>query len=162
VRAALDGADFVVTAFQIGGYRPSTVIDFDIPKQYGLRQTIADTLGVGGIMRGLGPCRISGPWPRTWPALPRCVAPAIREPDGDQHLGMAERFPRLKQAGLCHSVQNTVEEIAHDLDLPARDIRYRVAGVNHVAFFLRWSIGAATSTRAARGLPQGACPNRRS
>jgi alpha-galactosidase len=49
---ALDGADFVVTAFQIGGYRPSTVIDFDIPKQYGLRQTIADTLGVGGIMRG--------------------------------------------------------------------------------------------------------------
>jgi alpha-galactosidase len=63
---ALDGADFVVTAFQIGGYRPSTVIDFDIPKQYGLRQTIADTLGVGGIMRGLGPCRISGRWPRTW------------------------------------------------------------------------------------------------
>jgi alpha-galactosidase len=49
-----------VTAFQIGGYRPSTVIDFDIPKQYGLRQTIADTLGVGGIMRGSGRCRISG------------------------------------------------------------------------------------------------------
>ena len=52
-RSALAGADFVVTAFQIGGYEPSTVIDFDIPKQYGLRQTIGDTLGVGGIMRGL-------------------------------------------------------------------------------------------------------------
>ena len=52
-REALDGADFVVTAFQVGGYEPCTVTDFDIPKKYGLRQTIADTLGVGGIMRGL-------------------------------------------------------------------------------------------------------------
>ena len=52
-RRALDGADYVITMFQIGGYRPSTVIDFDIPKRYGLRQTIADTLGIGGIMRGL-------------------------------------------------------------------------------------------------------------
>ena len=51
-RAALDGADFVIVAFQIGGYEPATVTDFDIPKRYGLRQTIADTLGVGGIMRG--------------------------------------------------------------------------------------------------------------
>jgi alpha-galactosidase/6-phospho-beta-glucosidase family protein len=52
-REALDGADYVVTSFQVGGYRPATVIDFEIPKRYGLRQTIADTLGVGGIMRGL-------------------------------------------------------------------------------------------------------------
>ncbi|MCH2251427.1 MAG: alpha-glucosidase/alpha-galactosidase, partial [Cognatishimia sp.] len=52
-RAAMDGADFVITAFQIGGYKPCTVTDFEIPKQYGLRQTIADTLGIGGIMRGL-------------------------------------------------------------------------------------------------------------
>jgi alpha-galactosidase len=63
---ALDGADFVVTAFQIGGYRPSTVIDFDIPKQYGLRQTIADTLGVGGIMRGLRTVPHLWAWPKTW------------------------------------------------------------------------------------------------
>jgi alpha-galactosidase len=52
-RRALDGADYVIAMFQIGGYRPSTVIDFEIPKRYGLRQTIADTLGIGGIMRGL-------------------------------------------------------------------------------------------------------------
>jgi alpha-galactosidase len=52
-RAALEGADFVIVAFQIGGYKPCTVTDFEIPKAYGLRQTIADTLGVGGIMRGL-------------------------------------------------------------------------------------------------------------
>ena len=52
-RAALDGADYVVTSFQVGGYKPSTVVDFEVPKRYGLRQTIADTLGIGGIMRGL-------------------------------------------------------------------------------------------------------------
>ena len=52
-RRALEGADFVVTAFQVGGYRPCTVTDFEIPKSYGLHQTIGDTLGVGGIMRGL-------------------------------------------------------------------------------------------------------------
>ena len=52
-REALDGADFVIVSFNIGGYRPATVTDFDIPKKFGLRQTIADTLGVGGIMRGL-------------------------------------------------------------------------------------------------------------
>ena len=51
--AALDGADFVITAFQIGGYRPCTVTDFEVPKAHGRRQTIGDTLGVGGIMRGL-------------------------------------------------------------------------------------------------------------
>ena len=134
---ALDGADFVVTAFQIGGYRPSTVIDFEIPRQYGLRQTIADTLGVGGIMRGL----------RTVPHLWEVAADMARlcpdallmqyvNPMAINTWALAERFPRLKQAGLCHSVQNTVQEIAHDLDLPAGEIRYRVAGVNHVAFFL--------------------------
>ena len=76
------------TAFQIGGYRPSTVIDFDIPRQYGLRQTIADTLGVGGIMRGLRTV------PHLWAVAedmarlcPRCAAPAIRQPDGDQTPG---------------------------------------------------------------------------
>ena len=52
-RAALDGADYAISMIQVGGYRPATVVDFDVPKQFGLRQTIADTLGIGGIMRGL-------------------------------------------------------------------------------------------------------------
>ncbi len=52
-RRAIEGADYVVTMFQVGGYEPSTVVDFDIPERYGLQQTIADTIGVGGIMRGL-------------------------------------------------------------------------------------------------------------
>ena len=87
-RAALDGADYVVTSFQVGGYRPATVVDFEVPKRYGLRQTIADTLGVGGIMRGL----------RTIPVLldvcrdmeelcPDALLLQLRQPDGDAVLG---------------------------------------------------------------------------
>ncbi|MEM9474346.1 MAG: alpha-glucosidase/alpha-galactosidase [Pseudomonadota bacterium] len=139
-RRALAGADFVVTAFQIGGYKPSTVIDFDIPRQYGLRQTIADTLGVGGIMRGL----------RTVPHLWRVAADMAElcpdalmlqyvNPMAINTWALAERYPHVRQVGLCHSVQNTVEEFAHDLDLPQDEIRYSVAGVNHVAFFLEVS-----------------------
>ena len=106
-RRALEGADFVIAAFQIGGYKPCTVTDFDLPKAYGLRQTIADTLGVGGIMRGLRTV------PHLWKLaedmaarLPGGDHAAIRQPDGDQHLGAGrERYPALKQVGLCHSVQ---------------------------------------------------------
>ena len=137
-RSALDGADFVVTAFQVGGYQPCTVTDFDIPKQYGLRQTIADTLGVGGIMRGL----------RTVPVLwdvaadmaelcPDATLLQYVNPMAINTWALAERFPKLKQVGLCHSVQNTVQELSHDLDIDQGSVRYKVAGVNHVAFFLR-------------------------
>ncbi|WP_208350110.1 alpha-glucosidase/alpha-galactosidase [Pseudaestuariivita rosea] len=136
-RAALNGADFVVTAFQIGGYKPCTVTDFEIPKQYDLRQTIADTLGVGGIMRGLRTV------PHLWKVAEdmRAVCPGATllqyvNPMAINCWALAERYPDIKQVGLCHSVQNTVQEIAHDLDLPEHEIRYRVAGVNHVAFFL--------------------------
>ncbi len=136
-RHALDGADFVVTAFQIGGYRPCTINDFDIPRTYGLRQTIGDTLGVGGIMRAL----------RTVPELWAVAADMAQvcpdatllqyvNPMAINTWALAERFPSLKQVGLCHSVQNTVQELAHDLDLPENALEYRVAGVNHVAFFL--------------------------
>ena len=135
---ALDGADFVVTAFQVGGYEPCTVTDFDIPKKYGLRQTIADTLGVGGIMRGL----------RTVPVLwsiaqdmadlcPNATLLQYVNPMAINTWSLAERFPALKQVGLCHSVQNTVQELSHDLDIDQSSVRYKVAGVNHVAFFLR-------------------------
>ena len=137
-RRALAGADFVVTAFQIGGYRPSTVIDFEIPKAYGLRQTIADTLGVGGIMRGLRTV------PHLWAVAqdmaelcPHALLLQYVNPMAINTWALAERVPQVRQVGLCHSVQNTVEELAHDLDLPKEEIDYRVAGVNHVAFFLR-------------------------
>jgi alpha-galactosidase len=159
-RRALAGADFVVTAFQIGGYEPSTVIDFDIPKQYGLRQTIGDTLGVGGIMRGL----------RTVPHLWRVAADMAElcpnatllqyvNPLAINTWALAERYPQVKQVGLCHSVQNTVEELAHDLELPKEEIRYRVAGVNHVAFFLDLTHKGASLYPALRdGYRNGSLP----
>ncbi len=137
-RAALDGADFVITAFQVGGYKPCTVTDFEIPKQYGLRQTIADTLGVGGIMRGLRTVPVL--WDVAQDMMQLCPNATLLQyvnPMAINTWALAERFPALKHVGLCHSVQNTVEELAHDLDLPKHDIRYKVAGVNHVAFFLR-------------------------
>jgi alpha-galactosidase len=136
-RAALDGADYVVTSFQVGGYRPSTVIDFEIPKRYGLRQTIADTLGVGGIMRGL----------RTIPVL-LDVCRDLEELSPDALLlnyvnpmamlcwAVAEAST-IRTVGLCHSVQHTARELARDLGLPPEEVDYHVAGINHVAFFLR-------------------------
>lgn len=137
-RRALDGADFVVTAFQIGGYRPCTVNDFEIPRAHGLTQTIGDTLGVAGIMRGLRTV------PHLWDVAadmaelcPQALMLQYVNPMAINTWALAARYPQIKAVGLCHSVQNTVEEIANDLDLPAHEIRYRVAGVNHVAFFLR-------------------------
>ncbi len=136
-RAALDGADFVIVAFQIGGYRPCTVIDFEIPKAYGLRQTIADTLGVGGIMRGLRTV------PHLWAIAEdmRAICPGALmlnyvNPMAINTWALAARYPEIRQVGLCHSVQGTAFELARDLGLNVDDLRYRVAGINHMAFFL--------------------------
>jgi alpha-galactosidase len=135
-RAALAGADYVVTAFQVGGYRPSTVVDFEVPKRHGLRQTIADTLGVGGIMRGL----------RTVPVLldvcadiedvcPDALLLNYVNPMAMLCWAVAEAHPAIRSVGLCHSVQHTAAELARDLGLPSVD--YHVAGINHMAFYLR-------------------------
>ena len=137
-RAALDGADFVVTAFQVGGYQPCTVTDFEIPRAYGLRQTIGDTLGVAGIMRALRTVPVLWDIARDMAQLcPDALMLQYVNPMAMNTWALAEEFPALRQVGLCHSVQNTVQEIAHDLGLPEGDIRCRVAGVNHVAFFLK-------------------------
>lgn len=137
-RRALDGADYVIAMFQIGGYRPGTVIDFEIPKRYGLRQTIADTLGIGGIMRGL----------RTIPVLlDVCRDMEVVCPDA--HLlnyvnPMAincwalSRATPIRTIGLCHSVQGTAEQLARDIGVPVADINYLCAGINHMAFYLRF------------------------
>ena len=136
-REALDGADFVIVAFQIGGFKPATQIDFDIPNAYGLRQTIADTLGIGGIMRGL----------RTVPHLwriaedmaqlcPKATMLQYVNPMAINTWALTARFPDIRQVGLCHSVQNTVEELALDLGLDHETLRYRSAGINHMAFLL--------------------------
>jgi alpha-galactosidase len=135
-KKALKGANFVVVAFQIGGYEPCTVTDFEVPKKYKLRQTIADTLGVGGIMRGL----------RTVPHLWK-ICEDMMQICPDAHLlqyvnpmaintwAISAKYPKIKQVGLCHSVQGTAEELAHDLDIPIADIRYKAAGINHMSFY---------------------------
>lgn len=134
---ALRGADYVITMLQVGGYKPGTVIDFEIPKQYGLRQTIADTLGIGGIMRGL----------RTIPVLlDLCHEMERLCPDAillNYVNPMAMicwaigRASSIKTVGLCHSVQNTVDELANDMGIPFEEIDYHVAGINHMAFYLK-------------------------
>ena len=136
-RQALDGADYVVTSFQVGGLEPSTIVDFEVPKRFGLRQTIADTLGVGGIMRGL----------RTIPVLldvcgdmeqlcPDALLLNYVNPMAMLCWAVAEASP-IRTVGLCHSVQHTAGELAQDIGVPAEELDYHVAGINHVAFFLR-------------------------
>lgn len=137
-RQALQNADFVIVAFQIGGYEPCTVTDFDIPKKYGLRQTIADTLGIGGIMRGLRTV------PHLWSVCedmmevcPDALLLQYVNPMAINTWAIAEKYPEINQVGLCHSVQGTAEQLATDLDINVKDIRYECAGINHIAFFLK-------------------------
>jgi alpha-galactosidase len=135
-RAALDGADYVMTMFQVGGYRPATVTDFEVPKRFGLRQTIGDTVGIGGIMRGL----------RTIPVL-LDVCRDMEELCPDALLlqyvnpmailcWAVDRATSIRCIGLCHSVQGTARQLAADLDVPADELEYRCAGINHLAFYL--------------------------
>ena len=138
-KKALQGADFVVVAFQIGGYEPSTVIDFEVPKKYGLRHTIADTLGVGGIMRGLRTV------PHLWKLCedmmqicPDAILMQYVNPMAINTWAISAKYPKIRQVGLCHSVQGTAEELARDLDMPIEKIRYRAAGINHMAFYLNF------------------------
>ena len=135
-RAALAGANYVITMFQVGGYKPSTVIDFEIPKKYGLEQTIADTLGVGGIMRGL----------RTIPViLDICRDMEELCPDAlllnyvnpmSMLCWAISRSSSIKTIGLCHSVQHTAQQLADDLGIDANTVEFRCAGINHMAFYL--------------------------
>jgi alpha-galactosidase len=135
-REALDGADYVITMMQVGGYRPATVTDFEVPKRFGLRQTIGDTLGIGGIMRGL----------RTIPVLldvcrdmeelcPDALLMQYANPMAMTCWAISRASP-IRTIGLCHSVQGTARDLSADLDIPADELEYRCAGINHLAFYL--------------------------
>ncbi len=137
-RAALDGADYAISMFQVGGYKPGTVVDFEVPKKYGLRQTIADTLGIGGIFRAL----------RTIPVLLEMTAdmeqlcPDVTFLNYVNPMAMlcwaVSRASKIKTVGLCHSVQGTAEQLARDIGVPVEDINFVAAGINHMAFYLRF------------------------
>lgn len=143
-RQALDGADHAISMFQIAGYKPGTVVDFEVPKKYGLRQTIADTLGIGGIMRAL----------RTIPVfLDVCrdmeeLCPQVNFLNYVNPMAMNTwailRASKIKTVGLCHSVQGTAEQLARDIGVPIKEINYVAAGINHMAFYLRFERKTAT------------------
>ena len=135
-REALTDVDFAVNAIQVGGYEPGTVIDFEIPKKYGLRQTIADTLGIGGIFRAL----------RTIPVmLDYCrimeeVAPNVLMLSYTNPMGMLTgailKATNVRTVGLCHSVQGCARHLCRELDLPTDDLQWRIAGINHQGWLL--------------------------
>jgi alpha-galactosidase len=137
-RPALADADYVINTIQVGGYRPSTVIDFEVAKRHGLRQTIADTLGIGGIMRAL----------RTIPVLADiCRDMEAACPDAwllnytnpmAMNCWALSRLTPIRTVGLCHSVQGTAMQLAADIAVPYDEITYRAAGINHMAFYLRF------------------------
>jgi alpha-galactosidase len=137
-RRALDGADFVINSIQVGMYA-ATVKDFEIPAGFGLRQTIADTLGIGGIFRAL----------RTFPVLDGIAADMLEIcPDAwllnytnpmAMNIGyLAATAPTLKVAGLCHSVFWTVHDLCELLGVPLDEVDYTGAGVNHQAWLLKF------------------------
>lgn len=135
-KEALQNADFVVNAIQVGGYEPCTVTDFEIPKKYGLRQTIADTLGIGGIFRGL----------RTIPVM-LDIAVDMEEVCPDAWLlnytnpmsiitGAVLKATNIRTVGLCHSVQGCASNLLKSLELPTDNIKWNIAGINHMAWLL--------------------------
>ena len=162
-KEALSGAKYVVNAIQVGGYEPATVIDFEVPKKYGLRQTIGDTLGVGGIFRGL----------RT---IPVCLdfAYDMEEVCPDAWFlnyvnplamiaGAMLRGSGIRTVGLCHSVQVCARTLLREVGMldEVKELQWKIAGINHQAWLLEITDGgrdlypeikqrAAELNRAAR------------
>ena len=138
-KKALKGADFVVNAIQVGLYKPCTVTDFEVPKKYGLRQTIADTLGIGGIFRAL----------RTIPVL-EDFAHDMEKVCPDAYFlnytnpmamlaGYMQRYTGVKTVGLCHSVQVCSKKLLKELgmaDEVKKPVQEKIAGINHMAWLL--------------------------
>ena len=136
---ALKGANFVILMIQVGGYKPSTVIDFDIPQKYGLQQTIADTLGIGGIMRGLRTVPVLVDIARDMERLcPDALMLQYVNPMAINCLALSRIAPELNYVGLCHSVQGTAADLARDLGENIDDISYDCSGINHMAFYSRF------------------------
>jgi alpha-galactosidase len=137
-RAALDGADYAINMVQVGGHA-ATVADHEIPARYGIRQTIGDTLGIGGIFRAL----------RTIPVMQGIAADmAAVAPDAwllnyTNPMAMLcwatyAGTPQRRVVGLCHSIQNTTRQLAELVGVPFDEVTFTGAGVNHQAFILRF------------------------
>ncbi len=137
-RSALAGADYVINTIQVGGYRPATVIDFEVPKRHNLRQTIADTLGIGGIMRALRTIPVLLAITRDMEAVcPDAWLLNYTNPMAMNCWALSRATP-IRTVGLCHSVQGTAMQLADDIGVPYGEIAYQAAGINHMAFYLRF------------------------
>ena len=136
---ALRGAKYVVNAIQVGGYEPCTVIDFEIPKKYGLKQTIADTLGIGGIMRALRTIPVMEGFARDMEEVcPDCLFLNYTNPMA-MLSGYIQRYSGVQTVGLCHSVQVCSQHLLEHLDMKdtLEGRRELIAGINHMAWLLR-------------------------
>lgn len=159
-RRALEGADYVLGMIQVAGYKPGTVIDFEIPKRYGLRQTIADTLGIGGIMRGLRTIPVLLDICRDMEALcPNALFLNYVNPMAINCWAL-QRATSIKTVGLCHSVPLTARDLAHDLGVPFDEVSYLVAGINHMAFFLKLARNGVDLYPQLRAFAEGEAPMR--
>ena len=137
-KAALKGAAFVVNAIQVGGYDPCTITDFEIPKKYGLRQTIADTLGIGGIMRTLRTIPVLEDFARDMEEVcPDALFLNYTNPMA-MLSGYMQRYTGVKTVGLCHSVQVCSEHLLRGLYMEDKleGRKELIAGINHMAWLL--------------------------
>ncbi len=137
-RDALRDAEFVINAVQVGGYEPATVIDFEIPKRYGLHQTIGDTLGIGGIFRGIRTLQVMFEIVREMEEVcPQALLLNYANPMSIVTGGIL-KYSSVRTVGLCHSVQICVPRLLASLDIPAdpEETRWHIAGINHMAWLL--------------------------
>ena len=136
-KAALKGARFVVNAIQVGLYDPCTILDFEIPKKYGLRQTIGDTLGIGGIFRGLRTIHVLKDFARDMEEV--CPDAYFLNYTNPMAIltGYMQRYTGVKTVGLCHSVQVCTETLCSELGIDHSTVgSEKIAGINHMAWLL--------------------------
>ncbi|MDA3948409.1 MAG: alpha-glucosidase/alpha-galactosidase [Spirochaeta sp.] len=137
-RAALAGSECVINAIQVGGYRPSTVIDFEIPKRYGLQQTIGDTMGIGGIFRGIRTLQVMFEIVREMEE--RCPGALLLNYANPMSIvtGGILRTSQIQTVGLCHSVQICVPRLLEylEMEVDPQETRWHIAGINHMAWLL--------------------------
>jgi len=135
-KEALRDSNYVVNTIQVGGFKPCTVTDFEIPKKYGLKQTIGDTIGIGGIFRGL----------RTIPVILE-IARDMEEVCPEAWFlnytnpmsiitNVMQRVTKIKTIGLCHSVQVCTDTLLKGLEMDTENIQWQIAGINHMAWLL--------------------------
>jgi alpha-galactosidase len=137
-RAALQGADFVVNTVNIGGHE-ATLVDFDVPERFGIRQTIGDTLGVGGVFRGLRTFGFLHELAQDMTEVcPQAYLLNYTNPMAMNIGYLNSTFPDLKVLGLCHSVYWTVVDLSALVGVPFSEVSFHSAGVNHQAWVLSW------------------------